>query len=367
MSEAAPDIDVRSVVKVFDDARAVDGVSFSVERGKIMSLLGPSGCGKTTVMRMIAGLARPDGGEIVVKGKALTNVPVHRRNIGMLFQNYALFPHLDVAGNVAFGLEMRRIARGDVGPSVERALAMVKLSGFATRMPHQLSGGQQQRVALARALVIEPSALLLDEPFGALDKQLRETMQIETRDLQRRLVITTLMVTHDQEEALTLSDYVAVMRAGRIEQIGTPSDIYERPESRFVASFIGTSNFICGRVTERRRDCYLVESDDGILLEVPGAAPATPAVTLALRPEAIQLSAAGPGPCGPNALRGAVERIIYRGLNTHLSLRRPGGESLAVIRQNDDGSALPAGLAAGAMIEARWAPDRNRAVLDGTP
>ena len=367
MNGPAPDIDVRDVVKIYGGARAVDGVSFGVERGKILSLLGPSGGGKTTVMRMIAGLARPDGGEIFVKGKALTNTPVHRRNIGMLFQNYALFPHLDVAGNIAFGLEMRGVARADLGPGVERALAMVKLGGFAARMPHQLSGGQQQRVALARALVIEPSALLLDEPFGALDRQLRETMQVETRDLQRRLGITTLMVTHDQEEALTLSDYVAVMRAGRIEQLGTPGDIYERPVSRFVAGFIGTSNFITGRVTKRRAEAYLVESADGIILEVPGAAPLAPAVTLALRPEAIRLAAPGPGPCGPNAMRGALERIIYRGLNTHLSLRRPGGETLEVIRQNGDGSALPAGLCAGAVIEASWAAERNRAVTEDAP
>ena len=194
----------------------------------------------------------------------MNQIPVHKRNVGMLFQNYALFPHLTVAHNIAFGLEMRKLPKAEALKKADAALAMVRLEGFGARYPHQLSGGQQQRVALARALVIEPAVLLLDEPFGALDKKLRENMQIEMRQLQQRLGITTLMVTHDQDEALTLSDRIAVMRAGVIEQFGTPTEIYERPVSRFVASFIGTSNFFSGKVTGRQNGGFTVESRDGV-------------------------------------------------------------------------------------------------------
>ena len=358
------DIDVRSVTKVYEATKAVDGVSFKVEQGKVLSLLGPSGCGKTTVMRMIAGLVHPDGGEIIVKGRAMNSVPVHHRNIGMLFQNYALFPHLDVASNVAFGLQMRGIARADIGPRVEQALSMVKLSGFAARLPHQLSGGQQQRVALARALVIEPSGLLLDEPFGALDKQLRESMQIETRQLQQRLGITTLMVTHDQEEALTLSDYVAVMRAGKIEQIGTPKDIYERPFSRFVAGFIGTSNFLTGRIKEKRNGSYLVVGDDGIALEIAGVPPDRQQITIAIRPEAIQLAQPEGDQTITNGVLGVIEQVIYRGLNTHIHVRRRGGDLLTVIRQSNEPTTLPTQATEGMAVAARWPKERNHVVVE---
>ena len=264
------DIEVRSVTKTYGAGpAAVDDVSFAVEPGHVLSLLGPSGCGKTTTMRMIAGLVSPTRGDIRIKGRPVAGVPVHRRNIGMLFQSYALFPHLDVSRNVAFGLEMRRLPKADVAAKVKNALSMVKLEHLADRMPHQLSGGQQQRVALARALVIEPAVLLLDEPLGALDKKLREGMQIELSMLQKRLGLTTLMVTHDQDEALTLSDRIAVMRDGRIEQIGAPGEIYDRPESRFVASFIGTSNFFHGRVGSRNGGEFAVQAQDGLTLTVP--------------------------------------------------------------------------------------------------
>src|SRR5262245_56147045 len=290
--EACMDIEVRNVAKRYGTSLAVSDVSFAVEQGHVLSLLGPSGCGKTTVMRMIAGLIAPTAGAIAIKGKPVNEIPVHKRNVGMLFQNYALFPHLTVAHNIAFGLEMRRIAKAEALKKADAALAMVRLDGFGARYPHQLSGGQQQRVALARALVIEPAVLLLDEPFGALDKKLRENMQIEMRQLQQRLGITTLMVTHDQDEALTLSDRIAVMRAGVIEQLGTPTEIYERPVSRFVASFIGTSNFFAGRVTGRHNGGYTVECRDGVRLGLDGVPPNEPSVTVALRPEGIRLSAA---------------------------------------------------------------------------
>ena len=358
----ARDIELDGVVKSYHGHRAVDGVSFSVERGTILSLLGPSGCGKTTVMRMIAGLVRPDGGEIVIKGQPVNQLPVHKRNIGMLFQNYALFPHMDVAGNVAFGLEMRGLAKADIGRKVADTLALVKLDKLATRLPHQLSGGQQQRVALARALVIEPSVLLLDEPFGALDKQLREAMQVETRLLQQRLGITTLMVTHDQEEALTLSDQVAVMRAGRIEQLASPETIYDAPTTAFVAGFIGTSNFIRGRVASRAGALGLVESEDGIRLEVSTSAAVGDSVTVAVRPEGIRLEPAG-GATAPNRVATRIEQVIFRGLTTHIYLARPSGEPMTVIRQNGDGESQLA-LRPGLSVDACWPTARNHVVAE---
>jgi putative spermidine/putrescine transport system ATP-binding protein len=365
MNEApVPDIELIGVVKSYQSQRAVDGVSFMVERGSILSLLGPSGCGKTTVMRMIAGLAQPDGGEIAIKGKPVTQLPVHRRNVGMLFQNYALFPHLDVAANISFGLEMRHVSKADITRRVADMLAMVKLEKLAARMPHQLSGGQQQRVALARALVVEPSVLLLDEPFGALDKQLRETMQVETRQLQQRLGITTLMVTHDQEEALTLSDKVAVMRAGRIEQLGSPDEIYQRPVSRFVAGFIGSSNFISGSVAKRYGAKCLMLSEDGFHLELENPATIGERLTVAVRPEMVRLNSPDEDTDMPNRFVTTIEQVIYRGLNTHILLSRTGGEPLSVICQNNDGGGLPSGIVPGARIAAWWPSERNRVVTE---
>ena len=363
-ASAPPDIKVDEVHKRYGTTLAVEGVSFGVERGHVLSLLDPSGCGKTTIMRMIAGLIDPTKGEISIAGRPITHTPVHRRNIGMLFQNYALFPHLTVARNLAFGLEMRRLSAADIGPRVEAALAMVRLSHLGERLPHQLSGGQQQRVALARALIVEPAVLLLDEPFGALDKKLRESMQIEMRQLQQRLGITTLMVTHDQDEALTLSDRIAVMNQGRIEQIGNPREIYERPATRFVASFIGTSNFFRGTVGRREGGGYLVTSDDGLTLALDGPAPADGKVTVALRPESVRIAPAQAGEAGPNRARLVVEQIVYHGFNTHYHLRRPGGEPLIAVRQNDVGDAMPIALEPGAEILASWAAARNRLVRD---
>jgi putative spermidine/putrescine transport system ATP-binding protein len=357
------DIEVKGVAKHYGATVAVSDVSFGVEQGHVLSLLGPSGCGKTTVMRMIAGLIAPSAGSIAIKGKSVTQIPVHKRNVGMLFQNYALFPHLTVAQNIAFGLEMRKLARAEALKKAEAALAMVRLEGFAARYPHQLSGGQQQRVALARALVIEPAVLLLDEPFGALDKKLRENMQIEMRQLQQRLGITTLMVTHDQDEALTLSDRIAVMRTGVIEQFGTPTQIYERPVSRFVASFIGTSNFFSGRVAGRHNEGFIVECDE-VRLGVNGTPPADAKVTVALRPESIQLSPDAANDAPVNGIRAKIDQIIYRGLSTHYHLRRANNEPLIVIRQNEAGADQVAGLVPGASVVASWSTERNLVVRD---
>ncbi|MET0745184.1 MAG: ABC transporter ATP-binding protein [Microvirga sp.] len=362
--KVATDIAVDDVKKSYGSSLAVRGVTFDIEPGHVLSLLGPSGCGKTTIMRMIAGLIDPSAGDIRIAGKTITGTPVHRRNIGMLFQNYALFPHLTVARNLAFGLEMRKVPASEIARRVEATLAMVRLSSFAERLPHQLSGGQQQRVGLARALIVEPSVLLLDEPFGALDKKLRESMQIEMRQLQQRLGITTLMVTHDQDEALTLSDRIAVMNNGRIEQIGSPKEIYERPATRFVASFIGTSNFFSGPVTQRGSGSFLVTADDGSTLALDGTPPASGRALVAVRPESIRIALAGSDGDAPNRRRLVVEQVVYHGVNTHFYLRRPSGEPLIAVRQNDVMDDRTSLITAGSEVLASWAADRNRLLLD---
>jgi len=237
-----------AVTKRFGETTALDGVSVSIRQGEFMTLLGPSGCGKTTLLNLAAGFLAPDGGEILIAGERMNDVPTYQREIGMMFQNYALFPHMNVAGNVAYGLKVRGVSRQERDRRVEAVLALVRLTGFADRTPRQLSGGQQQRVALARALVINPTVLLLDEPFSALDKNLRASMQVELREIQRKLNVTTIFVTHDQSEALSLSDRVAVMSEGRIRQLGTPEEIYRQPCDRFVASFVGDSNILRGRL-----------------------------------------------------------------------------------------------------------------------
>src|ERR1041385_1513670 len=243
MTSAAIKLD--NVTKTFDGrVLAGGGVTLDIAAGEFFSLLGPSGCGKTTSLRMIAGFELPDSGRVHVAGRDITDLPVHKRDMGMVFQSYALFPHRTVAENVAFGLRMREVPKPDIAKRVAAALAQVALTGLEDRKPGQLSGGQQQRVALARALVVEPRALLCDEPLGALDRKLRQQMQFELKELQRRLGVTLVFVTHDQEEALAMSDRIAVMNKGKVEQVGTPTEIYERPRTRFVADFIGEINIL---------------------------------------------------------------------------------------------------------------------------
>ncbi|WP_210207841.1 ABC transporter ATP-binding protein [Bosea caraganae] len=242
-ARGAPVVDIRGAVKRFADLTVLDHCSLTAQEGEILTLLGPSGCGKTTLLRCIAGFLTPDAGEILIDGQDTIPIPVNRRSVGVVFQSYALFPHLTVARNVAYGLRMRGMAASEIDKRVATALATVSLTGFEARYPSQLSGGQQQRVAIARVLVLEPRVLLLDEPFNALDAKLRGTMQMELRQLIKRLGITAIFVTHDQEEALTMSDRIAVMRAGKIEQLGTPEEIFDRPRSAYVADFVGASNF----------------------------------------------------------------------------------------------------------------------------
>ena len=294
MSSATIKLD--SVTKTFDGrVRAVDGVTLDIAAGEFFSLLGPSGCGKTTSLRMIAGFEHPDSGRVHVAGRDITDLPVHKRDMGMVFQSYALFPHRTVAENVAFGLRMRDVPKADIDRRVAAALSQVALTGLEDRRPAQLSGGQQQRVALARALVIEPPVLLCDEPLGALDRKLRQQMQFELKELQRRLGVTLVFVTHDQEEALAMSDRIAVMNQGRVEQVGASTEIYERPRTRFVADFIGEIN----------------------LLEEGGRA-------RALRPEKIRLVAEGA------RVSGTVETANFLGGSTLLRVAAADGRSLLV-------------------------------------
>ena len=302
-----------SVSKSFGAVQALKPLSLDVGAGELLALLGPSGCGKTTTLRIIAGFEFPDTGSVLVGGRDITDLPPNRRNLGMVFQNYSLFPHMTVEENVAFGLTVRGIGAEERRKEVARMLELVRLAGYGERQVHQLSGGQQQRVALARSLVTNPAILLLDEPLGALDKNLRESMQFELRDLQRRLGITSILVTHDQEEALTMSDRVAVMSDGLVVQIGTPTDVYERPSSRFVAEFLGTANILTGAVEgQGGAGIWSVALDiakgaKGLMAE---SAPAQPGrrVMMAIRPERLRIVKAGTG-----VLDARVRDIVFRG------------------------------------------------------
>jgi len=305
------------VSKVFaGGTRAVDALTLEIAAGEFFSLLGPSGCGKTTTLRMVAGFEAPDAGRIAVAGRDVTALPPEKRDMGMVFQNYALFPHRTVAENVGFGLRMRKVPGAEARERVQRALEMVRLTGMEERRPAQLSGGQQQRVALARAIVINPTVLLCDEPLGALDKKLRQAMQFELKALHRRLGLTLIYVTHDQEEALTMSDRIAVMRAGRIAQLGAPREIYDRPSSRFVADFIGDTNILEG------------VAEGGVLRLAGGWASPLPASlsgkqAIALRPERVRLVTPGSGLADAN-----VEEANFLGDSVLVKLAVPGGVSL---------------------------------------
>lgn len=287
---------LQGVHKSYGNVEAVSDVSVTVEPGTTLTLLGPSGCGKTTLLRMIAGFVYPSAGRISLGGVDITDVPAAHRDIGVVFQNYALFPHLSVAENLGFGLKARRRPKDEMARQIERMLSLVKLDDFAERYPAQLSGGQQQRAAVARALAIDPRLLLLDEPLSALDKNLRQAVQQELRQLQRQLGITTIVVTHDQEEAFVLSDQVAVMNAGRILQVGTPQEIYDRPSNRFVAEFLGSGNFLDGTVVATSSDEVLVELSGGTRVRSTLKLPVGSRVEAFLRPEEVYLEAADSTP-----------------------------------------------------------------------
>jgi putrescine transport system ATP-binding protein len=313
---AVPLIRLRGVTTRFAQFAAVDQVSLDIHRGEFFSLLGPSGCGKTTLLRMLAGFETPSEGSIEIDGTDMAPVPPHRRPVNMMFQSYALFPHMTVAANIAFGLKQMRRPKADIAARVDEMIALVQLDGLAARKPHQLSGGQRQRVALARALAQRPKLLLLDEPLGALDKKLREETQFELMTIQERLGITFVIVTHDQEEAMTMSSRIAVMRAGRIEQVAPPHDLYEFPNSRYVAGFIGNANIFEGRIATVGKDSVTVESaDTGGTLFVDRSVGAAEGATVwvAVRPEKIGISLAASADTGVNCVAGTVFDIGYLG------------------------------------------------------
>jgi putative spermidine/putrescine transport system ATP-binding protein/spermidine/putrescine transport system ATP-binding protein len=314
VAQPAADIAVRleGVAKRFGEVTALRAASLAIRRGELMTLLGPSGCGKTTLLNLIAGFFTPDEGAIVIDGERVNDIPIYRRATGIMFQSYALFPHMTVARNVGYGLRVRRLPKAEIARRVEEALALVKLTGLEDRRPRQLSGGQQQRVALARALVIRPKVLLLDEPFSALDKALRGAMQIEVRDIQQKLGLTTIFVTHDQSEALSLSDRIAVMSDGAIRQVGTPDEIYRRPADRFVASFVGHANMVSARIANPGTPQTTV-SVGASRVAVPtamvkGLAPGD-AVDLLLRPEQLMVASGK----DPVAITGTVAALAYQG------------------------------------------------------
>lgn len=333
-----PSIELRDVYKYFGEVPAVNGVSLTVRQGEFLTLLGPSGCGKTTTLRMIGGFELPSAGEISIEGEPMGERPPYRRPVNTVFQNYALFPHMTVGQNVSYGLEMSGVPKPERQKRVTAALEMVRLPHVEKRKPAELSGGQQQRVALARALVNRPAVLLLDEPLGALDLKLRKAMQLELKQLNREVGATFVYVTHDQEEALTMSDRIAVMNEGRILQLGTPDEIYERPRSRFVADFIGQTNFLEVDVTGSGGP--LVDVNLGgsgpLQARAPDGVAATGRMTLAVRPEKISLLADLPGSEVPgwDRLDGTLEEIVYVGTHTQYLLRLPGGQMLTVYRQN---------------------------------
>jgi spermidine/putrescine transport system ATP-binding protein len=336
---AGGEVRLVDLVKRFADVTAVAGINLDMPEGEFFSLLGPSGCGKTTTLRLIAGFERPDEGQILLDGVDMAQTPPHKRNVNTVFQNYALFPHLTVADNVAFGLRYKDVSKADAKKRVAEALALVRLEGLERRRPSQLSGGQQQRVALARALILNPAVLLLDEPLGALDAKLRKALQLELKALQEEVGITFVYVTHDQEEALTMSDRLAVMSNGRVEQIGTPSEVYEEPGTAYVADFLGVSNLMEARVEGRDTGGRAkVRLGDFELVASKGDTDAVGDVKMVIRPERVRLEPQGTA--GENHVPGMVERVVYVGSIMQVIVHLAPGQTLQAWVQNQ-GEGLP--------------------------
>ncbi len=348
-------IEFNNVTKYYSQTRAVDRFNLSMDKGEMVALLGPSGCGKTTTLRMLAGFISVSEGRITLDDRDITHMPAHQRNIGMVFQGYALFPHMTVAKNVAFGLEMQRMSKSDIDRRVKEALSRVRLGDFAERMPRQLSGGQQQRVALARAMAINPDVLLLDEPLSALDARLRHEVRAEIRQLQRELNLTTLIVTHDQDEALSMADRLVVMSKGCIEQVGTPAQLYEEPANRFVAEFMGKTNLLEGT----RVDGAGFRTHSGIMLRTRQSA-GQDASCLSFRPERAHIAPADAAEDPSlNSLSATIRLFTYLGpvVECHLSL--PDGQPLMVMLPNTSNAAYTA-FTEGTPVKVRWSPDDSR-------
>jgi spermidine/putrescine transport system ATP-binding protein len=344
---APADVSLQGVTKRFDDVLAVDDLTLEIERGSFFALLGPSGCGKTTTLRMIGGFEEPTAGRILLGDQDVTWLPPYRRDVNTVFQSYALFPHLSLFENVAFGLRRRGVAGPQVKGRVHEIMRLVGLEGLDRRKPRQLSGGQQQRVALARALVNGPRVLLLDEPLGALDLKLRKQMQLELKRIQHEMGLTFVHVTHDQEEAMTMADTIAVMNSGRIEQLGSPGELYERPRTAFVAGFLGVSNLLSGRVSGPAS----VTLADGTEVRVEPAAldGRTGAVSVGIRPEKIRL-----GEAAENQLQARIEESAYVGVSTQYVLETSAGTMSAYVQNAEPGTA---GLARGSRVTVGWSPD----------
>ncbi|MFJ8046080.1 ABC transporter ATP-binding protein [Kitasatospora sp. NPDC096147] len=366
---AGGDVRLTGIGKTYGAFTAVHPLDLTVPQGSFFALLGASGCGKTTTLRMIAGLEEPTSGTVLIGGQDVTALPPYKRPVNTVFQSYALFPHLDIFENVAFGL--RRRGRKDVKKQVEEMLELVELGPMARRKPHQLSGGQQQRVAVARALINHPQVLLLDEPLGALDLKLRRQMQLELKRIQTEVGITFVHVTHDQEEAMTMADTIAVMNGGRVEQLGAPADLYENPATTFVANFLGQSNLIPAQVTGRSGGSVLLEAE-GVRLALPEARCATTAarIHLGVRPEKITIETAGTEVAeGRNRLTGTVLDSAFIGVSTQYVVRTAGGQEIAVFEQNMDRDTR---ITPGAEVVLHWNPahsfglDAEQAIDAGT-
>ena len=362
MSEA--DVRLERVTKRFGEFTAVDDLSLEVKHGEFFSLLGPSGCGKTTTLRMIGGFEEVTSGTIFLGGEDITDLPPFKRQTNTVFQNYALFPHLTVFENIAFGLRRRKTPQSEVRSMVDSMLKLVELPGYGDRRPNQLSGGQQQRVALARALVNNPQVLLLDEPLGALDLKLRKQMQVELKAIQSEIGITFIFVTHDQEEAMTMSDRIAVMRAGRIEQLGPPEELYERPRTGFVAGFLGVSNLLDAEVAGRDGDLVGLRLADGTFLRAPGdSLNGESKVRLGVRPEKLRVTALGEGAGAEgdrdNALEGTVIDASYIGVSTQYLVKTADGHTLTVYAQNLETSGAAELLAQGQKVRLTWNPQHT--------
>ncbi len=362
-----PDHDVRleRVTKQFHDVTAVDDLTLAIDRGEFFSMLGPSGCGKTTTLRMIGGFEMPTAGTIYLGDADVTDLPPFRRDVNTVFQNYALFPHLNVFENVAFGLRRKQTEISEIRRRVGEMLDLVELPGYELRKPSQLSGGQQQRVALARALINHPRVLLLDEPLGALDLKLRKQMQIELKRIQTEVGITFVYVTHDQEEAMTMSDRIAVMRAGHIEQLGEPEELYERPRTSFVAGFLGVSNLLDGAVESREGELAAIRLGDGTIVRAPSAGvDGEREVRVGVRPEKLRVVAVGEGPGAAidsslNALAGTILDASYVGVSTQYLIDAGGGQRLTVYAQNLETSGAREALADGQRVRVTWKPQHT--------
>jgi spermidine/putrescine transport system ATP-binding protein len=363
-----PTVDVKlvDVVKKFGEAVAVDHIDLEVRDGEFFSLLGPSGCGKTTTLRMIGGFEAPTSGLIELQGQDVTWLPPYKRNVNTVFQNYALFPHLTIYENVAFGLRRKGVKDSEVQSRVKDMLKLVELSGFDARRPTQISGGQAQRVALARALINKPAVLLLDEPLGALDLKLRKQMQVELKRIQQEVGITFIYVTHDQEEAMTMSDRIAVMNKGRYEQLGEPEALYERPTTRFVAGFLGVSNLLPGAVEGNDGTHASVRLEDGTYVRAPrGIVGDRANVSIGVRPEKIRLhEAETEPPAGHNHMSGVVRDASYLGVSTQYLVEAQGGARIMVYEQNVERATKAELWAPGESVQMTWSPDHTFVVAD---